>query len=112
CHRTLERIRDGIALLTQSGRAAKAFAFMNEAMWQQRIHTLHAEQKRRGQPITLEDIDRPENRSWRPFQLAFILLNLPALTDLHHPDRSADASAIAYLLWFPSGGGRNGAYLV
>ncbi len=111
CRRTLERIREGIALLTQSGRAAKAFVFMNEAMWQQRIHTLHAEQKRRGQHITLEDIDTPENRSWRPFQLAFILLNLPALTDLHHPDRSADASAIADLLWFPTGGGKTEAYL-
>src|SRR5438067_4114573 len=53
----------------------------------------------------------PENRSWRPFQLAFILLNLPALTDLHHPDRSADASAIADLLWFPTGGGKTEAYL-
>ena len=40
CRRTLERIRDGIALLKQNERAAKAFAFMNEAMWQQRIHTL------------------------------------------------------------------------
>src|SRR6266487_4939389 len=111
CRRTLERIRDGIVLLAQSGRAAKAFAFMNEAMWQQRIHTLHAEQKRRGQHLTLADIDTPENRSWRPFQLAFILLNLPALTDLHHPDRSADASAIADLLWFPTGGGKTEAYL-
>ena len=111
CRRTLGRIRDGIALLAQNERAAKAFAFMNEAMWQQRIHTLHAEQKRRGQHITLEDIDKPENRSWRPFQLAFILLNLPALTDLHHPDRSADASAIADLLWFPTGGGKTEAYL-
>ncbi|MGZ3628510.1 MAG: DISARM system helicase DrmA, partial [Ktedonobacteraceae bacterium] len=111
CRRTLERIRDGITLLAQKGHAAKAFAFMNEAMWQQRIHTLHAEQKRRGQHNTLEDIDKPENRSWRPFQLAFILLNLPALTDLHHPDRSADASAIADLLWFPTGGGKTEAYL-
>ena len=84
---------------------------MNEAMWQQRIHTLHAEQKRRGQHVTLEDVDKPENRSWRPFQLAFILLNLPALTDLHHPDRSADVSAVADLLWFPTGGGKTEAYL-
>ena len=34
---------------------------------------------------------RPGNRIWRPFQLAFILLNLPALTDPTHPDRSPDA---------------------
>ena len=52
-----------------------------------------------------------ENRSWRPFQLAFILLNLPSLTDLHHPDRSAEPSAVADLLWFPTGGGKTEAYL-
>src|SRR5205807_4765542 len=58
-----------------------------------------------------EEIDQPTNRSWRPFQLAFILLNLPALTDLHHPERGADAGAIADLLWFPTGGGKTEAYL-
>ena len=48
CRRTLERSRDGIALLAQNERAARAFAFMNEAMWQQRIHTLHAEENDEG----------------------------------------------------------------
>jgi hypothetical protein len=43
--------------------------------------------------------------------LAFILLNLPALTDLHHPERSEDPAAIADLLWFPTGGGKTEAYL-
>jgi len=111
CRRALERIRVGIALLKDNGLARDAFAFMNRAMWQQRIHTLYAEDRRRGQSGTLEEKDLPENRSWRPFQLAFILLNLPALTDLHHPDRSEDAGAIADLLWFPTGGGKTEAYL-
>ena len=111
CQRTLERIREGIDLLTKNVYAAKAFAFMNRAMWQQRIHTLYSEEKRRGQNTLLEEKDTAENRSWRPFQLAFILLNMPALTNLHHPDRSADASAVADLLWFPTGGGKTEAYL-
>jgi hypothetical protein len=111
CHNTLARIQEGITLLSQHEQAAKAFTFMNQAMWQQRVHTLLAEAKRRDQPVTLENIDRPENHSWRPFQLAFILLNLPALTDLHHPDRRDDASAVADLLWFPTGGGKTEAYL-
>ncbi len=84
---------------------------MNRAMWQQRIHTLYAEERRRESSQTLEAMDTVENRSWRPFQLAFILLNLPALTDLHHPDRREDADAIADLLWFPTGGGKTEAYL-
>ena len=111
CRHTLDRIRAGIALLANNSQAAQAFAFMNRAMWQQRMHTLYAEGRRRGQQTTLEEIDCPENRSWRPFQLAFILLNLPALTDLHHPDRGEDAGAVADLLWFPTGGGKTEAYL-
>jgi hypothetical protein len=111
CTRTLERIRAGIALLAASEQARRAFAFMNRAMWQQRIHTLYAEEVRRGQSPTLASIDRPEHRSWRPFQLAFILMNLPALTDLHHHDRSISPDAIADLLWFPTGGGKTEAYL-
>jgi hypothetical protein len=111
CRRTSGRMREGITLLAHNERAARAFAFMNRAMWQQRIHTLHAEERRRGENTPLAEKDRPENRSWRPFQLAFILLNLPALTDLHHPDRSVEASAVADLLWFPTGGGKTEAYL-
>lgn len=111
CRRTLERIQQGIDLLRQNRDAQRAFAFTNRAMWQQRIHTLHAEERRKGNNVSLEDIDLPRNRSWRPFQLAFILLNLPALTDLHHADRSKDADAVADLLWFPTGGGKTEAYL-
>ena len=56
-------------------------------------------------------IDVPANRSWYPFQLAFILLNLPGITKLDHPDRTEDAEAVADLLWFPTGGGKTEAYL-
>ena len=111
CRQALERMQAGIDSLATSSEARQAFAFMNRAMWQQRIHTLYAEEKRRGKPTTLADMDRESNRSWRPFQLAFILLNIPALTDLHHPERSKDASALADLLWFPTGGGKTEAYL-
>ncbi|MFM8443289.1 MAG: hypothetical protein ACKN9W_08110, partial [Methylococcus sp.] len=59
----------------------------------------------------LDSLDVPKNRSWRLFQMAFILLNLPSLTDLHHPDRSHETEAIADLLWFATGGGKTEAYL-
>jgi Helicase conserved C-terminal domain len=84
---------------------------MNRAMWQQRVHALYAEQKRRGETETLESIDIPKNRTWRTFQLAFILLNLPSITDLAHPDRIHPTQAVADLLWFPTGGGKTEAYL-
>ena len=53
----------------------------------------------------------PENASWRPFQLAFVLLNLPSLTDTGHPERAAAATATVDLLFFPTGGGKTEAYL-
>src|ERR1700722_15559800 len=52
-----------------------------------------------------------ENPSWLLFQSAFVLLNLPSLTDLHHPDRSHETDAVADLLWFATGGGKTEAYL-
>ncbi|MBE9044587.1 helicase [Pleurocapsales cyanobacterium LEGE 10410] len=111
CQQTLERIQAGIAVLQNNSQAVAAFGFMNHAMWQQRIHSLYAEKIRRGEKLKLADIDIPENRSWYPFQLAFILLNLPSVSDLHHQDRSDPTKAIADLLWFPTGGGKTEAYL-
>ena len=43
---------------------------------------------------------------WRSFQLAFLLLNLPALADPAHPERD-----LVDLLFFPTGGGKTEAYL-
>ena len=43
---------------------------------------------------------------WRPFQLAFILLNLRGLSEPDHYDRS-----VVDLLFFPTGGGKTEAYL-
>ena len=50
------------------------------------------------------------NRSWRPFQLAFVLLNLPALAEPTHPERSGSEAPVD-LLFFPTGGGKTEAYL-
>lgn len=111
CRKALVRIQAGITLLQTQETAAAAFRFMNRAMWQQRIHSLYAEQVRQGKATALEAVDCFENRRWFPFQLAFILLNLPSLSELHHPDRSDPTEAIADLLWFPTGGGKTEAYL-
>ncbi|MDR9749295.1 DISARM system helicase DrmA [Paenibacillus taichungensis] len=43
---------------------------------------------------------------WRPFQLAFILLNISAIADDNDPDRG-----VADLLWFATGGGKTESYL-
>jgi len=111
CEAALGRIRDGLALLSADEKAAEAFRFANRAMYLQRLHTLFSERVRRGESVSLESLDRPENRTWRVFQLAFILLNLDSATSLHHPHRSDPERAIADLLWFPTGGGKTEAYL-
>ena len=111
CDVALGRIRDGLVLLASDDKAAEAFRFANRAMWLQRIHTSLTEACRRGETVTLEDVDQPHNRQWRVFQLAFILLGLDSTTSLHHPHRSDPSRAIADLLWFPTGGGKTEAYL-
>jgi hypothetical protein len=112
CEAACARIREGIALLASDPHAGEAFRFANRAMWLQRIHSLYAERRRQGdKAVKLTDLDTPPNRTWRPFQLAFILLNLPGITGLDHADRAPGPNARADLLWFPTGGGKTEAYL-
>ena len=93
-----DRIAAGIELLRSDPYARLAFRAMNEAIARaarQREATL-----RGGEPAT-----QPKPK-WRPFQLAFILLNLRGLQDQLHDDRE-----IVDLLFFPTGGGKTEAYL-
>lgn len=112
-----DRIEAGIALLETDANASEAFRFANEAMWLQRLHVIAA--RRRSDVgkdetfdlrATVQEVDKIENRSWRPFQLAFLLLNLPGLTKPTNMERSGD-DALIDLLFFPTGGGKTEAYL-
>ncbi len=114
--RAADRIEAGIDLLVRDDIARRAFGFANRAMYLQRVHTQVAAKRRedpqRGVVDTVADIDAAGRQRWRPFQLAFVLLNLAALADPRHPERSEDSKqAIADLLWFPTGGGKTEAYL-
>ena len=66
---------------------------------------------RRGEDVSIDKFDVLKNRSWRPFQLAFLLLSIPSLADPSHADRAQPVGAYADLLWFPTGGGKTEAYL-
>ncbi len=105
------RVGEGIELLRRDGLARDAFRFANRAMALQRAHSLWSEHRRRGGSKPLEDFSVPDERRWYPFQLAFVLLNLPSVTDPKHRDRSHPTEAIADLLWYPTGGGKTEAYL-
>lgn len=111
CKTTLDRIKDGIDLVCSDDAAFESFIFMNKVMWKQRIHSIFTYEKKAGNTKSFEELDVEKNRSWRAFQVAFVLLNVPGVTDLSHKDRSEDNDAIADLLWFPTGGGKTEAYL-
>jgi hypothetical protein len=107
CRAALARMTAGVALLDSDSQAAQAFRFANEAMRQQRVHSIYARAVRQGKNPALDDIDQPAARSWRPFQLAFILLNIAPFVDPTHAERGD----LVDLLWFPTGGGKTEAYL-
>lgn len=111
CREVLRRLEEGIQTLEQDETALKAFRFANLAMANQRIHSIYALARRRNENVTIDDVDIRKNRSWRPFQLAFLLLSLPSLTNPEHTDRTKPLEAFADLLWFPTGGGKTEAYL-
>ena len=89
-----DRIEQGIALLASDEDALDAFRVANRAV-------ASALRQRLGEQF---DDGRPPR--WRPFQLAFILLNLPGLADPLNPHRET-----VDLLFFPTGGGKTEAYL-
>jgi hypothetical protein len=119
CKTCLDRINDGIELLTTDLDTQKAFAWMNEAMLLQQLHYDLSTKARRtwvktAGGLALEraferpDPANPPKRKglWRPFQLAFILMNLRAIAQRESPER-----AVVDLIWFPTGGGKTEAYL-
>ena len=111
CQAIQMRLQQGIDTLKNDSKALAAFRFANRAMAIQRVRSLYALEVRRGRDVTVDQFDLPKNRSWRPFQLAFLLLSIPSLADPTHPDRVQPMEAHADLLWFPTGGGKTEAYL-
>jgi hypothetical protein len=110
-----DRLDRSIDLLRDDGLAREAFRFANQAMAVQRVRS-ELTRRRLAEPSAevgdlLQVCDVPEQRSWRPFQLAFVLLCLPGLTNPQHEDAGRDQVGEAQLLFFPTGGGKTEAYL-
>ncbi len=112
----LDRLRSGLNLLVTNEHAQRAFWFMNRTMRDQRLRSqvaaLRIEQKELSIAEAVAEVDARGEKaaSWRAFQLAFILMQLPSVVDPTHVRRSTDY-ARAELLFFPTGGGKTEAYL-
>ncbi|MFH1468331.1 MAG: helicase [Pseudomonadota bacterium] len=92
-----ERIEAGIELLAEP-LVFEAFRTANRAMARA---ARQRESQWRGKPPG--QVPPPH---WRPFQLAFVLMNLRGVVHPEHADRG-----IVDLLFFPTGGGKTEAYL-
>ena len=116
CRECLRRMRDGVLLLDQDPMVGLAFRLMNETMLMQQIHYRIASENVRawvskGGSLELETPFQPPSyddptREWRPFQLAFILMNLNSIAKPDSPERD-----VVDVIWFPTGGGKTEAYL-
>lgn len=94
-----KRIEQGIALLDDPT-VLEAFRIANRAMAaaaRQRFGVMQGKD-----PAEIQAL-QPR---WRPFQLAFLLMNLVGIAQPGHSDR-----AVVDLLFFPTGGGKTEAYL-
>ena len=119
------QLSDGLDYLIDPAHpeALRCFRFMNHVMAQQRIATQVAELRATDATLSIEaartrvltpapgtDPARHTPHHWRAFQLAFILMQIPALCEPANRRRSGD-NAKAQLLFFPTGGGKTEAYL-
>ena len=118
CEEALQRMRSGIDYLRSDQVAREAFALANRAMLMQ--------WSRSRLPRREADVDPDEVRlifkspypsldmaalsgnphSWRPFQIAFLLMTIGTVDDEADLFRET-----VELIWFPTGGGKTEAYL-
>ncbi len=112
-----QRLADGLEHVATEPEALRCFRFMNRVMRDQRIASQVAEERASDSSVTIEQARQRVDAlsagvaSWRPFQLAFILMQLEALTEPTTAIRSAEHQARVELLFFPTGGGKTEAYL-
>lgn len=125
CKVCLDRMINGVQLLASNKEVLLAFQLTNKAMLMQQLHyKLPLTEYEDYNPmdfcgilkdkVKIPDFDdestwynnKGNYGKWRPFQIAFLLMNLSSLYDNKSPERE-----IVDLIWFPTGGGKTEAYL-
>lgn len=120
CEKAAQRMLSGIETLRNNDNAYNAFLLANRAMFMQRVHIqkqsdmakVNADRYPDDEEISdwLYDLDyqneSDDNCKWRPFQIAFLLMDVNSIVDENSTERD-----LVDLIWFPTGGGKTEAYL-
>ena len=126
CKESCKRMYSGLSTLENNITAWDAFQLANRAMYMQRLHiVLQNKTANKDRYDGDKELDEYIERiranykkadeieilcgdpySWRPFQLAFLVMSVDSIVD----DKSVDR-ALVDLIWFPTGGGKTEAYL-
>lgn len=120
CRNALNRMQKGLQLIKDKEECFEAFRLANLAMLLQqraqkdleRVPLVYTPEKgtfpdnsnRRRTPDMVDEEGSP--KTWRAFQIAFLLLGLPDLVE-----DGSEYSDLVDLIWFPTGGGKTEAYL-
>ncbi len=117
CQKSLNRMENGLKILASKKEAMDSFVLANRAMYMQREQLLiqqelsskdryDGDEEVSNKLRDIDYINSEDKHSWRPFQLAFLLMSIESIIDDTCDDR-LDVD----LIWFPTGGGKTEAYL-
>lgn len=123
CKKDFERIKNNINEFLRDPVKMQVFRLMNAAMFMQLWHSKNNNQKQvrnDQQELSFEyyknkaldtTIFKGQIAAWRPFQLAFILLNLDGIFQSKNDPHWNKRNELVDLVWFPTGGGKTESYL-
>lgn len=121
CENSAQRMRKGLEILKTNPNAWNAFQLANRAMYMQRAHlklqtetsniSRYPDDEELSGILDAIDYNKIDERfkdrySWRPFQIAFLLMSIESIVNDSSNDRT-----LVDLIWFPTGGGKTEAYL-
>lgn len=108
CREAMNRMKDGVELINTNNSIYTSFRLMNRAMLMQRAHSDVKERFPEDDALVPIDYEKVQDKdaSWRPFQLAFVLMCIKSIADSSSSERD-----LVDLIWVPTGGGKTEAYL-